>query len=150
TQNYINGITGMEVDVVSIAGTQQLNRVGIDIALAGPVGGTTNDFGLYFSAVTGSLGWNKAIWFDLGGGAAPIRPSGTLLGTGGSWSITNGIDISSLTVSGDTLKAPGLHLDGSGKGVFGSSTVAADTNLVVMGNTAATVAPPAGMFFHIV
>jgi hypothetical protein len=71
---------------------------------------------MYFNATTTSLGWNKGIWFDLGGGAAPIRSTGTVIGFAGSWTVANVIEASSITASNSFITGPGFSfvVDGSG------------------------------------
>jgi hypothetical protein len=66
---------------------------------------------------TGGLpGWNTGIFFDNGGGLGswPIKTTGTLIKTGGGGTITNGIDLSNTTISGNAFVSTGFAVNGAG------------------------------------
>lgn len=113
------------------------------------VSGAELDGAQQFINQSGAIGWaNYGIVFDTASaGAGTLFQSGaTMIGSKGSMSLTNGVDLSSATFSGSAFKSPSFAVDGSGNvsgagvkvsGLTASSAVATDSskNLVSVTNT---------------
>ncbi len=117
-------LSGMEVNVAARLGSTVAYKTGIQIAAnsddavqgSAYSGSTTGDAALSISAIAGSVGWRNAILFSAANGQQPVIAGSTLIATGGTNTVTGGIDFSSYTFSGIAINA-GL---GSAAGSLGT------------------------------
>lgn len=87
------------------------------------VQGSSYDAALMISAEYGaSAGGKYGILFGDMFGAAPLASSATVLGTTGTGTVANGIDLSGYTVTGSAFKSAGFSVSGSGQLIAGGTT----------------------------
>lgn len=134
---HFNQVVGLEINVGIDAGTEALDKVGLQIvqwstdAVQAPRG----DIGLLFAAQSAAqvAGWRHAIAFGADHGTWPMHPAGTLIGTGNQSKaltgrfpmvVARGIDFASTPVKFTTsaLATPGFVVDGAGQLGLGSNT----------------------------
>ncbi|CAN7397869.1 hypothetical protein LJR235_002381 [Pararhizobium sp. LjRoot235] len=108
----------------SVRNTSVLRKVGMHIADVdgSTAAGTVFDAGLMILRSSDSVGYLHGIHFSRNSGAGfPIKSTGTILETD-TGAVTDGIDLSNLTISGNAFASNQFHVDGLGKlqalGVF--------------------------------
>jgi len=129
-------LTGGEVDIDAEAGSSVAYKAGWSIAQVATdaIRGTIYDCALCISNAVGAIGWTNGITFGPMNGQGPIQTNGALLSTTGSATIATGIDISSYTYTGFSLKTPGFTVAGAG-------------NLITkIGTNADSTGQPGGVF----
>jgi hypothetical protein len=115
---YLAGVKGIEVDTRVVAGSSVTAKVGVHIAQVNDdaVSGSTVDAGIRFANQVGAVGWDNAILLD-DIVQEPMKTTGTIFKTTGSWTVAGGIDFSSLTISGNFLASPNNNFTVNGAGV---------------------------------
>lgn len=102
----VSAQTGSSVkykNVISLVGTS-----------SDAVQGAVYDTKLAISDQAGAVGSNNAILIGNMNGQAPVVSGGTLIATTGSATVTNGIDLSSYTYTGNAFKSNAFTVDGNG------------------------------------
>ena len=129
---------GVEIDIdTRIATTNRIGLLIVGTAL-GTVAGTTRDEMIRLTNKVGAAAWNKAISLD-DGTEFPLSTAGIILSTSSTGTIATGIDLSSLTISGDSLKLPNnVLIKGSGDLILGT-TAAVSGGLLTMSKASAVV-----------
>jgi hypothetical protein len=135
---YWNTCLGLEVGAAIQPGGSSYTRAAILTDSGAMTGGT---YGTYADAHI--LSWAAAVggsfqdWarLDSYAGAAPV--TGTVIHAVGSWTITNGIDFNSLTISGNAFQWGGgaYYLSGAGAASFSNLTVISTGYPYVQSNT---------------
>lgn len=128
----LNRIVGAEVNTSSRTGSSSRYHFGFQITqwYDHAVSGASLDAGLYFGNQLGAIGWkNHGIVFDntIAGVGTIFQATATIIGTLGAFTVTNGIDFSSATITGSILKAAALNLT-STNFLFGTQTAYAVTS----------------------
>lgn len=137
--NY-QSVYGLEVDVLTRAGSSSDTRYGMFVVDYGSsVQGTNEDAAIAIAALTGSVGFkNGLILTRAGGSGQPISATGTFIGTsGGSFSFAKGIDLTSVTLSGNAWTGPLATSSIGNQGAFQSLPASGDA---AFAGTAATAA----------
>lgn len=124
----IHRMAGAEINTALRATSSARYHVGLQVTQWGDhaVSGAELDAALQFGNQAGAVGWaNYGIVFDVAsaGLGTLFKSTATLMGTKGSMSLANGIDISSATFSGRAFKSVGFDVNGLGdiaNGISGS------------------------------
>lgn len=106
------------------------------------VHGASVDAGLTIGAESGSSGFNNGLRFTTANGIFPVPSGGTLIASD-SGSVTNGIDFSSPTFSGNPFKSTGFAVSGTGVVTLGT-TGSASGEILMNGSTSGNLALIAG------
>jgi hypothetical protein len=118
TDQYV--VTDQENDMTVLSGASVAQKIGIDVVEASTdaVQGSVVDAAFMLFNQPGAVGWECGICYggNGSGGAFPIKSNGTMIGTIGSsgMSATNGVDLSSVTFSGDAFKSNFFSVSGTG------------------------------------
>ena len=96
------------------------------------VAGDWVDAHIWSSANTGAAGLTQWASIDNTGGAAPLRSTGTIIRTAGSWTVATGLDFNPITISGNVIQWAG-----------GTYYVAGSGNANLAGVTASSLTLPA-------
>lgn len=154
-QSY-NITSGAEFDNIVTAtstGNTITNRFGIDIGGTSPIQGTTRDAMIELAGGGVGKQWKTGILLSLLHGGPPLDSTvGCIIcGDGGAQTILNGIDLSTVTVTGSIIKGNGSFISGTGSGGFqtvqigsGPTYVLAVGDLGMEKISASLVAPGAG------
>jgi hypothetical protein len=112
---FLAGVKGVEIDTAVVTGSSVTAKVGLHIAQVNTdaVSGSTVDAGIRFANQVGAVGWDNAILLD-DIVQEPVKTTGTIFKTTGSWTVAGGIDFSSLTITGNFLAGPSFSVSGSG------------------------------------
>lgn len=124
----------LEANVTIATGASAAYRWGISIPALGNVRGSVSDAAINISS--NSTPWNMGLLFSNLNGGPPVPTTGTLIGTdGNSVTCTNGIDLSSYTITGDLLRGTEIRLgaDRSGGGYNAISLNGAMTHSTMLG-----------------
>jgi hypothetical protein len=113
--DYIAGAKALELNTNIATGSTVTAKVGLHIAQVNvdAVSGSTVDAGIRFANQVGAVGWDNAILLD-DIVQEPVKTTGTIFKTTGSWTVAGGIDFSSLTITGNFLAGPSFSVSGSG------------------------------------
>lgn len=123
TAKFLGSVISAEFDIGMIAGSSAYikNAIRITQYPFDVVQGSPEDAGISFGNNPGAIGWQNGILFT--GGANFLNPSmnsnGTILKCqvdpgGTAWEVTNGIDLSLITISGNAFLSPGYTVSGLG------------------------------------
>lgn len=121
---FWSNLTAAEFNTQVSTGASVAIKTGIQIANnpADVVAGTTIDAMIWLFSQNNGL-WKNGILFG-GNNTVPIATTGTLIATSGSSTVTNGINFSSYTFTGNAIQTPGFTVLGSGvTQVSGTSSV---------------------------
>lgn len=123
---WMQDICGWEYDIgAGNSGAPPLHKVGIRVALFGGgvdlAQGTSYDAAISVTGGSGCVGWKNGLLFSDDSSAHGMNANGTLIATQGSFTVTNGIDISSYSYTGLAWHSPGFSVTGSGKIGVGAS-----------------------------
>lgn len=113
---YFLNLTAAEFNTVAQTGSSVKYKSIIQLAgrLDDAVSGSTYDGMLAISNQSGAVSWGNGILIGNMNGAHPIASTGSIIATTGSGTVTNGIDFSSYTISGNLIKGPGFSVSGDG------------------------------------
>jgi hypothetical protein len=116
--DYIAGAKALELDTNIAVGSTVSAKVGLHIAqvLSDKVAGSVLDAGIRFANQAGAVGWVNGIVFD-NIVASPMQTTGTIFKTIGVWEVAEGIDFSSITITGNFLSGPNDNFTVTGSGV---------------------------------
>lgn len=124
----LSSVVGCEADVVVSSGATTYGRFGYTAVSWGSVNGASYDAAFAVATANGqTASWKvglligKTFW----GSAAPLTTDGAVIATdGASSTIATGMDLSSLTITGNFLKGPnGFAVGGDGK-ITGANSLA--------------------------
>lgn len=120
-------LVGYESDVGIASGGASINRIGIAVVSNAPVQGTTRDAAFLVSNINGSAvgAFNKLIQLSSLYGQAPIAINGDLFFADAAYTVGNVFNLSNMTVSGNILNFPNVVVSGTGRAVFGASSIPA-------------------------
>jgi len=111
-------VAGGEIDVSLRTGSSARFKTGLSIAshALDAVDAADVNAALQIGAQSGSVKWAHGIIFsDMSGfGVAPIKTTGTLIGTGGTATVANGVDLTGYTISNNAFASNGFNVNGSG------------------------------------
>lgn len=152
----IGGISGMEIDVLTEAGTSARDVSGMLVFRypGSAIQATRDDIGIIIAspAQAAGQGWHTALSFGSSGSGFAIDPLGTLIGSNagtGTRLAAKGVDFTAVTFSTSAWASTGYTVDGSGNvtatGVTTAGTVTAATVTVSGTVTGATVASTGAM-----
>jgi hypothetical protein len=105
--------------------------------------GTSPTTGNYIQLQTNSQTAANGIIIN-GGGGQPIASTGTILGTSGAVSVTNGVDMSGATISGCAFKTPAACLD-----PIGTAWISTFTPVITCGAGAPTTITPTFRYLQV-
>lgn len=129
------GIVGAEFDVGIQTGASAQYQTGLSIVQLGNdtvAGSQGKDAALVMGMQAGSIGWDYGYAIDGISGQFPIKTTGTLMAARTAGTITNGFDLSNLTISGKAWISSGASLDGTGNWITKSTAVVGSANKAVM------------------
>ena len=111
----LTNLTGGEINTVALAGSSIWYKSLWSLVggAADDVQGTVHDCMLALSNQTGAVKWEDGILIGNMNGEFPLDTSGNVLRTIGG-TVTNGIDLSNTTISGNAWKSPGMQIAGDG------------------------------------
>lgn len=141
----MSGCTGGEIDITTPAGSTMKNRVGLSTVLINsPAVGASNDIGTAWSATGASLGWLNLMAMDMGGGASPLRTTGTIFAVvNGTLTAFGGIDFNNVSFAGGgnfAFRSSGFLVDGQGQTTVVNLTLTAGQPIAW--NTRSTITSP--------
>ncbi len=156
----VGAVIGLENDVGLTAPGSVRFRFGGHMVATGTVQGAGGDAALDIASGASNISgsWANGILLNDVGGTAPINTSGCILcTTGDAYTVATGVDFSTYTVSGNSLKLPGSFIvAGSGVTTIAGNTIhgstgTPDSALEIRKSTgsAATVTPPTGTVLHV-
>ena len=103
----------------------------VDVSTSTGVG-SGRDAGLWMTTQTGGAGYKNGIEFSAGGGALPVKSSGSLI-VSGAGTVTKGIDWLSTTFTGNIIDVPRMSLDPNGQ--LSVTRASAGRSLILTGFT---------------
>lgn len=123
---FLTNVTGGEINIAMETGSSSLYKSLLQLAghANDAVQGSTYDCMLALSNQANTVLWEDGILFGAMNGYFPIDTSGTLIRTI-SGSFTDGIDLSTSTISGWAWQSPSFNVNGSGGVVRGHSALVA-------------------------
>lgn len=97
--------------------------------------GSTYDAGFFVTTQTGGIGWQYGYQVNKQGGTGGVTSSGTCFGTKDNFTVLNGVDVSSVTISGSAFKSTSFSVNGVGVINSGSTSPANSGTLNLFGSS---------------
>jgi len=129
------------VDVRAATITRKTGVQIVDVATSVGVG-STYDAATWIGAQTGAAGFGKGLEFSFGGGAAPVKSTGSII-SGSGFTVVNGIDFSALGFTGALIKSSNASIDGQGN-VIAPTFISVGTVPTITGSGTCTLGTVVG------
>lgn len=129
------------VDVRAATITRKTGVQIVDVATSVGVG-STYDAATWIGAQTGAAGFGKGLEFSFGGGAAPVKSTGSII-SGSGFTVVNGIDFSALGFTGALIKSSNASIDGQGN-VIAPTFISVGTAPTITGSGSCTLGTVTG------
>lgn len=113
--SFLN-VTAAEFNVGAAAGSSVFSRSGIQIAElpSSAVAGAIYDGACMITGQAGARGWDNGILFCDSSTQHPVTAAGNLIATQGSFTVANGINLTSYTFTGQAFSSKGFAVQGGG------------------------------------